>query len=175
MQGGGAVVDGDRVAHASVGGEQPLELRHVRSLARDPGGEERVDYRSKLAMRQIRLCHPNELPRTIDDDVDQAALAIEHRLENRGVSRGDPRGANHSWRGFRVNACITLKARISQQATVAYGSADFVERNSSDHAVLIIDEETRTQPVVETFLDGDKDTVRRSADERKSFVGTGQR
>jgi len=111
----------------------------------------------------------------IDRDVNQAALAIEYWLENRVVSEGGPRCAGHSLRGSGVDACITLEACTSQCTPVADGSAEIVERNSPDHAVVVIGEEARTYSVVETFLDGDEDALRPSANERKNFVRAGRR
>src|SRR5690242_14609148 len=123
----------------------------------------------------MRFCHLNELSRMIDRDVDQTALTIEHRFEGRVVAVGDSHGTSVLLRLVRINPCVTIEARAIQHAAVAYGPAEIVERESPDHAVVVIDEETRAQSVVEAFLDGGEDALRSPANERENFVGAGQR
>lgn len=80
----------------------------------------------------------------IDCDADQTSVGVEHWLENRVISEDASRGADVLPRFSRINSCVMIEAHTGQHAAVAYGSAEIVERNSPDHVVIVIDEETRT-------------------------------
>src|SRR5215469_406467 len=107
----------------------------------------------------------------IDRNVDQTAAAVDDRLENHVVSDGDHGRAELSLGIGRIEGDVPGEVRVGQHAAFAYGAADFVERNPPDQPVLVVDDEARTQAVIETFLDGDKNVVCTPADKRLHFVG----
>ena len=137
MQRHGAVRDGDAVPDADEAAEVFLELVDVGPLARNPSGDERVEHGAEIVAGHVGHGDLDGPRRAIDQDARQMAGRIDHRPQGFLLIDVVAQRVGRDHVARRVPA----QRGIDDRRTVGQGPPYVVERDATDEAMVITDDQ----------------------------------